>query len=207
MKILPASDAGIREAVAALRRGAVVGYPTETVYGLAVDPFSERALEALYRVKGRDPRQPVLLIVADESQLGSLTSEVSPEARRLIQAFWPGSLSLLLPPAAEVPATLLGPEGKVCVRCPGAPIARALCAAFSGPLTSTSANLSGAPAARTARAALLPGVALVLDGGTLPESAPSTVVDPDSGEVLREGATPVTALAALYPGLRAKKKS
>lgn len=190
MKPVMPDAAGIAEAAAAIASGHVVAYPTETVYGLGTDPFSEQALDHLFHIKARDEHHPVLLIVADARQALTLTDTVSPRALACIQAFWPGPLSLLLPAVPGIPNRLLDASGHVCVRCPGHEIARELCRRVAGPITSTSANLSGMPPARTAQDAGISGVTLVLEGGTLNPSPPSTVYDPETNSILRPG--PVT---------------
>lgn len=200
MKILPAQSRGFQTAAEILRQDGIVAYPTETVYGLAVNPFSGAALERLLDAKGRDASKGILLVVADSSQLGRVARRVPDEAAPLIDAFWPGPLTLLFPATAEVPDVLLGPSGKVAVRCPGHATARELCAVFGGPLTSTSANRSGAPPATCAEAIDLPGVNAVLDGGTLPPTQPSTLVDPETGTILREGAIDRQTLAPFLKG-------
>lgn len=190
MKLVAPDEAGIDEALHAIAAGGVVAYPTETVYGLAADPFSEEALDALFRIKARDTAHPVLLIVADDAQVAFLAAEVSAHAAACMKAFWPGPLSLLFPAVPGIPGRLLDDTGRICVRCPGHEVARDLCRRRGGPLTSTSANLSGMPPARTPEDACLAGVALVLDGGPLDALPPSTVYDPGSGILLRPG--PVT---------------
>ena len=200
MKILPAQLRGFQDAVEILRQDGIVAYPTETVYGLAVNPFSRAALERLLDAKGRDASKGILLIVADSNQLGHVARDVPDEAIPLIEAFWPGPLTLLFPATAEVPDVLLGPSGKVAVRCPGHAAARELCAVFGGPLTSTSANRSGAPPATCAEAIDLPDANAVLDGGTLPPAKPSTLVDPETRTIVREGAINKQTLAPFLKG-------
>lgn len=187
MKTVPPDTSGLAEAAAVLAAGGVVAYPTETVYGLAVDPFSEAAIDRLFAAKGRPESNPILLIVADESQLARLAADISPQARRCIDAFWPGPLSLLFPKAAGVPSRITAGGSMVCVRCPGSVIARELCRAFGGSVTSTSANRSGQPPARDLGELDLDGVALAIDGGRLGDAPPSTVYDPQADRVLREG--------------------
>lgn len=182
-----ADTEGIFEALRILASDGVVAYPTETVYGLAVHPFSEAALDALFRVKQREEGRPVLLIVSDAGQVSALARAVPERARACMNAFWPGPLSLLLPGLPALPKRLLDAAGRCCVRCPGNDIARELCRQWGGPLTSTSANLSGRPPAVTAEEAALPGVALALQGEGLAVRLPSTVYDPETGTVLREG--------------------
>jgi len=191
---LPISPASIAQAAGILRAGGIVAYPTETVYGLAVDPFSEAALRRLMEAKGRPETNPILCIIAGAEQLDALVAEVSPKARRCMDRFWPGPLSLVLPRKEGVPDLLTAGSGRVCVRCPDHDDARALCAAFGGPITSTSANRSGEPAVSDLDDLYLEDIALALDAGPLPPSPPSTVYDPDAGKVLREGAIPAAIL-------------
>lgn len=187
VELLGATAANIQRAAAALQAGEVIGYPTETVYGLGVDPFNEGALTRLYGIKERDPNHPVLLIAGNRAQVQSLVATMSPAAERLADAFWPGPLSMLLNPLPSVPKSLRGPTGKICVRVSSHPVAAALCDAFRGPIVSTSANVSGHPPAR--RAQDVPsGVTICLDGGPSGAGAASTVIDPDTGEIQREGA-------------------
>lgn len=186
-KIVSADTGGIGEAIRVIAADGVVAYPTETVYGLAVNPFSEPALDALFRVKARDETHPVLLIVGGAGQIAALADTMPDRARACMKAFWPGPLSLLLPGVSSLPGRLLDDAGRFCVRCPGHPVARELCRQWGGALTSTSANLSGLPPAVTAEEAALPGVALTLDGGKLEIHAPSTVYDPDADIILRLG--------------------
>jgi len=197
MILAPTAEA-LAQAATLLRAGEVVAHPTETVYGLAVDPFSETAVRRLFAVKGRPETNPVLMIIDAPAQLSSVVGKVSPEVERLITAFWPGPLSILMPRHEAVPEILTAGSGKICVRCPGCETARALCLAFGGAVTSTSANLAGEAPARSAADALLPGVALVLDGGTLAQQVPSTIYDPETDRVLRVG--PVS-LAEIHAAL------
>jgi len=196
--ILPIDAASIAVAAEALRRGEVVAYPTETVYGLGVDPRSPEAVARLFDVKGRAQDQPVLLIIAEPEGVEQI-AHVSAAARRCIDGFWPGPLTLVLPAKGAFPPGVQAPDGTVAVRCPAHPAARAIARAFGGPITSTSANRAGAPPAPRAAAAALDGVFCVLDGGDLPPSAPSTVYAPDRDEILREGAISAEALHHLEP--------
>lgn len=188
MRILPAHEDALDEAVQVLRAGEILAYPTETVYGLGVDPFNLDALGKLYQCKGRVESNPVLLIVSDLDQLNPLVADISTEAQICMDAFWPGPLSLLFPRAKNLPEMLSAGTDWVCVRCPGNDFARRLCRAFGGTITSTSANASGQPPAISADAITLPGVSLILDGGTLQKQPPSTVYNPNTREMLREGA-------------------
>lgn len=188
MRIVSPDPAGVADAAKAIRRGEIVAYPTETVYGLGADPFNEDALARLFGVKGRDASAPVLLIVDSPERLEAICLDVSQNALACMRQFWPGPLSLLLPKKPILPDSLTAGSPKVCVRCPGAQTARAFCAAAGGIVTSTSANRSGEPPATSLSDITFEGIALGIDGGTLPPSAPSTVFDPDEGVILRLGA-------------------
>lgn len=205
MRIVPPTPEGIREAADAIRAGEVVAYPTETVYGLAVDPFSEDAVARLFAVKERDRGKPVLLIVADAAQLAGVTVAVSPEAEACIRAFWPGPLSLLLPKAAWLAPGVTAGAAKVCVRETSSVIARALCEAVGHAITSTSANRSGGEPARSLEEIDMPGIAIGIDGVALSPSPPSTVFDPDERRVIRAGAVSENALRRVSVEARDEK--
>lgn len=192
MQIVSPTPSGLAEAADALRRGEVVAYPTETVYGFGVDPFSEPALRRLYAIKERDAGNPVLLIVGNFEQLKGVVSEDSRQAMACARAFWPGPLSILFRRAAGVPDWLCGEDGRVCVRYTACAIAAGLCEAFGGAVVSTSANRSGArPAVSLEEIGPnlfdLEEIGMGIDGGVLGGGLPSTVFDPERGEVLREG--------------------
>jgi L-threonylcarbamoyladenylate synthase len=184
-------------AVNALKKGEIAAYPTETVYGLGVDPFSEEAVRRLFAVKRRASTKPVLLIVASREQLEEITSDISPKAEAYMSSFWPGPVSFLLPKAARLPALVTAGADKVCVRWPACAIALSLCGAWDRAITSSSANISGASPARSIADIDLPGVTVGVDGGVLPPSLPSTIFDPDRGLVLREGAVSSDALRSV----------
>lgn len=196
MKRLLPTPEGLAQAAEFIRRGEVVAYPTETVYGLGVNPFEQDALARLFQLKGRPAGKPVLLIVAEVEQLLGVVHRISPDARACMAAFWPGPLSLLFPAAPTVPASLTGDSNRVCVRQPGLEAARALCRLAGAPITSTSANRAGEPPATSPDMLDVPGVAAVLDGGVIEERPPSTVFDPEARRILRAGAVPWSALEA-----------
>jgi len=176
--------------VAALRRGEVVAYPTETFYGLGVDALDVAALDRLRELKGRGEKAISVLIEGD-AMLARLCAEIPPRALELMRRHWPGALTLALPARDGLPAALVS-DGCVAVRQSSHPLARALVVALGGPLTTTSANPAGAPPATSAeavRAALGQGCR-ILDGGPTAGGAPSTLVRirGDRLEVLRRGA-------------------
>lgn len=182
---------GIAAAVSVLRAGGVVAFPTDTVYGLAVDPRSDAAIARLFALKGRDARAAVPFVIADLEQ-AMLAGEFGPRERRLAEAFWPGPLSIVIPPRAAIARSALGGERTVAVRVPAHAVARQLAAAFGFAVTATSANASGRPAAVSADdvARALPAVDLLLDAGDAPGGPPSTIVgfDRDGPLLLRAGA-------------------
>lgn len=191
--VLPTAE-NLTEAAALIRAGEVVAYPTETVYGLACDPFSTTAIEKLFAAKGRAESNPVLLIASNIDQVIQVVATISDNARTYADRFWPGPLSMLFPKSDRVPAALCAGGPNVCVRIPAHETARALCVAVGHAITSTSANKSGEPPATSPHEIDLPGVALCIDGGTLPPSQPSTIFDPDTRTILREGAISKTSL-------------
>jgi L-threonylcarbamoyladenylate synthase len=177
-------------AALALRRGEVVAYPTETSYGLAVNALDELALARLRLLKGREEKA-ISVLVHGDAMIARLCREVSPLARRLMQRYWPGPLTLALPARRGLPAPLVM-DGCIAIRESSHPTARALVAAFEGPITATSANPAGVPAANTPEAVeeLFEGRCRVLHGGATPGGSPSTLarVRGDRVEILRRGA-------------------
>jgi L-threonylcarbamoyladenylate synthase len=188
--VSPAGADEIARAVAALRRGEIVAYPTETFYGLGVDALDEPALARLRALKGRGEKAFSALVVGAD-MLERLCLPPSPRARALMQRYWPGALTLALPARDGVPEALVA-DGCIAVRESPDATARALVVAFGGPITATSANLAGQPPATTpdevTRA--LGDRCAVLAGGPTPGGAPSTLVRVRGNriEVLREGA-------------------
>jgi len=194
-------DAGVvQTAAAAVRKGGLGVVPTRGLYGLAADAFRESAVARLFALKGRPADKPVLVLISDSSELDRLVAAVPPVGRRLMDRFWPGRLTLVLPARPEVPTALTAGTGKIGVRLCGHPVARMLAAAAGGPITGTSANRSGFPGCHRIEALdseLAGGVDFVLDAGPLAGGAGSTVVDVcgDRPEVLREGAVSQAELA------------
>lgn len=187
MERLDATLENIARAVDALRAGEVIAYPTETLYGLGADPFDTDALDRLFEAKGRDRSNPVLLIVGSTDHLDRVVSEIAPAAQVLIDDFWPGPLSIVMPKHSKLPDAVTAGSDQVCVRCPGLPWARALCDAFGGAVTSTSANRSGEPPVQSLDGLALPGVELGFDGGLITSTLASTIVDAATGRILRAG--------------------
>jgi tRNA threonylcarbamoyl adenosine modification protein (Sua5/YciO/YrdC/YwlC family) len=195
--------ATVESAAAALGAGDVVVYPTETVYGLGVDPTSAEGVGKLLRLKGRDPGRGISLVVADlASACGLVAGPISEAATRLARAFWPGPLTLVLPAASVVPPAIIGNRGGVGLRCSSDPVCRALAARFGRPFTSTSANPTGQPPATdvdVARGYFGNEITCYVDAGRRASHAASSVVEFRRGKayLIRAGAIPVDALASL----------
>lgn len=187
-------------AVRAVRAGEVIGIPTDTVYGIGIDPARPDATRRLFAAKGRPEHLALPVLVASEADAGEL-AELDERARRLIGAFWPGPLTLVLRRRPGVVLHLGGDETTVGLRCPGQPIARRLLER-TGPLAVTSANRHGEPPATTAEAlaaVLGDAVAVVVDGGTC-GGAPSSVLSLVGPEpvLLREGALSSADLESVW---------
>ena len=191
----------IQRAAEAIWRGEVVAIPTDTVYGLAADPFQPEAVRKLFRLKGRAENKPILLLVHSRRQVEALAARLPEAFERIAQRFWPGPLTLILPAASYLPETITSGTGTIAVRLPGCILTRELIRAARVPLTGTSANISGHPAAESAaqvKRQFPKGLALILDAGPARKRTPSTMVDL-TGEprVVREGAVPAEAVLCL----------
>lgn len=189
------------DAVESLRRGDVIVYPTETVYGLGADALNATAVERVAALKGRDPENPISIIVADGEMLESLVAEVPPVARDLMNRFWPGPLTLVLPAKQGLLTPLLNRNGGIGIRVSSHPIAIHLAARLGHPITATSANPSGKRPAQTKEEALLyfsGSVRIFVDGGRLEGTKGSTVLEivRNQWRVIREGEIPATELAS-----------
>jgi len=197
--ILPAADpAAIERAVAVLRAGGVIAFPTDTVYGVGAHGLLHDAVERLYVVKGRPTEKAIPLLLADAAEVDTVARDISPAARDLMERFWPGALTIVLRKQPHLPLAVTATD-TVAVRVPDHAVVRALITALGAPLGATSANRSSEPelldAAAIARV-LGDSLDLILDGGPCSGGVPSTVVDA-SGEmlkVLRVGAIPEAAL-------------
>ncbi|MEX2256609.1 MAG: L-threonylcarbamoyladenylate synthase [Acidimicrobiia bacterium] len=175
-----ATAVGIDAAVDALRRGGLVAFPTETVYGLGCDATNDQALARLYAVKGRPVEHPVIVHVPGADALDDWAVDVPPEARILAGACWPGPLTLVLRRATRVPDAVTGGRDTVGLRVPDQPVAAALLHAFDGGIAAPSANRFGRVSPTTAddvRADLDGEVDVVLDGGACTVGVESTIVD------------------------------
>jgi len=189
-----------------VQAGGVIVYPTDTLYGLGVNAWNAGAVRRLHEVKRRAGPKPTLVLVHETDAVAGLTDEVTDAARALMASFWPGPLTLLFRAAPHVSRELTAGSGKIGIRFPASALCTRLCALAGCPVTSTSANLSGAPVLATVaeiEKAVGPSVDLYIDGGGLPAAVPSTVVDA-SGSVprlVREGVIPREAVERVVPTL------
>ena len=186
----------LARALALLRRGGTVAYPTETFYGLGADALNEAAVGKIYAIKGRGFQNPLPVIIGAREDLAPLVADVPDVALPLMKDFWPGPLTLVFRAAPCVPPLLTAGTGKIGIRLSSHPVARELARRLGGPLTATSANLSGRKEAVSAQEVrenlrrLEPDA--LLDGGPTPGGRGSTVLDVtmDPPVLLREGAVP-----------------
>jgi L-threonylcarbamoyladenylate synthase len=188
----PQRDA-IQEAAKWILNGGLVALPTDTLYGLAADPFSVAAIARLFAAKGRDAERALPLIAADTAQVTTHLGRLPSAAQRLAERFWPGPLTLLLGAAPALAAGVTGGTGKVGVRVPADAVARAICAEAGRPITATSANVSGEPATPDpdqVERTLGDRIDLLIDTGATRGGAPSTIVDATGAEpaLVRAGA-------------------
>ena len=206
-RVLLPDDEGIAQAAAILRAGGLVAFPTETVYGLGANAFDARAVAKVFAVKGRPHFDPVIVHVADPADAEKLWTEVPPLARKLMERFWPGPLTLVLPKREIVPDIATAGLPTVAVRMPSHPVALALIRAAGTPVAAPSANRFGrlSPTHHEAVVEQLgEAIAAVLAGGATPVGIESTVVSlvEDPPRVLRPGGTPIEALREVIPNVR-----
>lgn len=192
-------------AVRALEKGGLVVLPTDTVYGIGADAFSPTAVERLLHAKGRGRQMPPPVLVGDLAVVDALAVEVSADARALMDAFWPGALTVILRAQPSLAWDLGDTGGTVALRMPDQDAVLALLRRY-GPLAVTSANLTGEPPAldvAAAEAYFGANVAVYLDSGTAPGPTPSTIVDASGPDirVVRPGVVTAGELGRVVPGL------
>jgi L-threonylcarbamoyladenylate synthase len=189
----------IRLAAATIRQGQVIAIPTDTVYGLAGDPFRPAVVERIFQIKGRAKDQPILLLIASLNQLHALVRDVPPVFRAIAAHFWPGPLTVILPASERVPPEVTSGTGTVAVRWPATALVQAIIREAGRPVTGTSANRSGRPAAATAAEVQRLGRSVygVVDSGRARTRLPSTILDlTGKPRLVRRGALPAARLAA-----------
>ena len=196
-------DRGVEAAIDAVKRGDLIVLPTDTLYGIGADAFKPWAVTALLDAKGRDRQMPPPVLVGTRATLDGLVYNLPGAARDLVEAFWPGALTVVVEHAPSLQWDLGDLDGTVAVRMPLHPVALEILRE-TGPMAVSSANKTGQPPAGTAeeaRAQLAFSVSVYLESGELPDRTPSSIVDL-TGEVprlLRAGAIPLEKLRAVVP--------
>jgi tRNA threonylcarbamoyl adenosine modification protein (Sua5/YciO/YrdC/YwlC family) len=192
----------IERVASSLDAGQVVAMPTDTFYGLAVDPVNLRAVDRIYEIKERSRHKPLSLLIADVAQAYALARSCNNSFDRLAERFWPGPLTIIVKAGAKLPLRVTANTGNVALRVPEAAIPRAVVEKLGLPITATSANLHGLPECTWAgcvRDQLGDQVPLIVDGGPTLRSIPTTIVDLSGEEgswsILREGAIPTYEIA------------
>lgn len=187
-------DSDLQQALLVLRQGGVVAFPTETYYGLAVDPFNSQAVGRLFEVKRRPAAKPILVLIESVNQLPRLTLETPGQFLPLMAALWPGPLTLIFPAQPTLSSRLTAGTSTIGIRVSSHPVARTLCALSGGAITATSANRSGGQPARTEQEVFAQfghDLDLILKGGPTTGGLASTIIAPLSGggvRLVREGA-------------------
>ena len=189
----------VDKAIEVIGRGGVVAIPTDTVYGIAANALDDDAVDRVFRLKGREDTSPIPILIGNVDDLSQYGEDVSDEAKALAEAFWPGQLTIVVLKSHLIPSVVSGGLDTVGLRIADHPVPRRLASALRVPITATSANISGSQALSSAHSVLRhlgASLDLVIDGGQLPASMPSTVVDATSRPVriLREGAVPREAI-------------
>jgi tRNA threonylcarbamoyl adenosine modification protein (Sua5/YciO/YrdC/YwlC family) len=192
----------ISQVATRLHAGQVVALPTDTFYGLAVDPVNLRAVDRIYELKSRARHKPLSLLVHDVAQAYDLARGLDSAFDRLAERFWPGPLTLVVKAGSKLPLRVTANTGNVALRVPEAAIPRAIVASLGLPITATSANLSGMPEctyANGVREQLGDKIPLIVDGGPTARTVATTIVDLSGGGnswmILREGAIPTHEIA------------
>ncbi len=182
----------IHAAAQMIRNGRIIAFPTSTLYGLGADANNPQAVERIFNIKGRQAHRPLLILIRDKTYLPELVREIPPKAVLLMEAFWPGGITLVLHAGEGISSRLTGNTGKIGIRVPKHPVAAAIVAELEGPMTGTSANLSGRGGCSDIshlEEEVSTRLDAVLDAGPLMGGRGSTVIDVtiDPPRILREG--------------------
>jgi L-threonylcarbamoyladenylate synthase len=186
-QVLPAVDI--------LKRGGVVAFPTQGLYGLGADAFNTSAVDRVFAIKKRDSGNPLLVLVPDRAAVSEVAADIPAAALKLMDRFWPGRITIVFKALSRLPENLVAGTGKIGVRVSGHPVARTLVSMFDRPITGTSANFTGRPGCHRIEdfdRRLLEQLDQVLDAGPLAGGQGSTVVDVTSRlpSIIREGVVP-----------------
>jgi len=199
-----ASSKAIEKIQSVLSSGEVIAFPTDTFYGLGADPFNPDAISKIFRIKQRPPDKPLLILIHSSDLLEQVAQEVTGNALKLMEHFWPGPLTLILKAAPSLPDALTAGTGTIGIRLPDHPFTSKFLEILERPLTAPSANISGAGELRTAHEVeeeLGDKVDLIVDGGPAPGGKPSTVLDTTKNPpvLIREGALSRRDLESILP--------
>ncbi len=206
LKIDSNTEAVSANALKVLLAGGVIAFPTDTFYGLGVDPFNAKAVNRLFKLKVREKNKPLILLISTKVELERLVKEITPAHSILMQKFWPGPLTLLFEPRSVIPDNVLAGSGRIGIRQPGNVMTLNLITALGQPITAPSANRSGEPPPTTAlqvQQYFGNKVDLILDGGTCQGGEPSTLVDAVQMPVriIRQGAISLSNIEVAIHGL------
>lgn len=198
------SESAFDQILSILRRGGVIGFPTDTSYGLGADPVNPEAVERIFQLKGRPETKPILVLVDSITMAESIVIP-SKQFRAVAERFWPAALTLVAPAIPTLPSNLTAGTGTVGIRWPLASFATELISRFRKPITATSANLSGMPSTLSAeevRTQLGDLLDAIIDGGVLPYRVGSTLLDltTDPPVLLREGPVSFDVLRDFFHG-------
>ena len=190
----------IEAAARVIQKGGIIAFPTDTTYGLAAGIYCERAIRRLRRIKGRGADQSFVVIAADTDWVAELATHVTPTHRRLMNAYWPGPLTLVFEASSAVPGYLAGRDASIAIRIPDDALTQTILRACGMPLAAPSANLRSRKPAVSASEVLASfegAIDLVLDGGTAESCEPSTIVavGPHGPRILRKGRIVLTEAA------------
>lgn len=188
----------IETAAKTIRKGGIIIYPTDTIYGIGCDAFNANAVKRIFEIKRRTEDKPALVLVHNRAMVRGLVTEILPGAQRLMAHFWPGPLTILLRARENIHRFLKGQEGTIGVRIPDNRFCLTLLSRCRVPIVSTSANISGElPDRGILHTRFLDQVDLFIDAGEIPASLPSTVIDASGKNVriVREGAIPERAIS------------
>jgi len=196
----------LKPAARTLKRGGVIVYPTETVYGLGANIFHQKAVQKIYRLKRRDPHQPISAMIASLEDVDEYCTDVHEYARSLMHEYWPGPLTLILKASENLPRYITSADCKIGLRFPDHPITKALMVHHCQPITSTSANLTrGIPpvTAHELNINIAGKVDLIVDAGPCSVQIPSTVLDcsGDEPKLIREGSIPISEIKFFLRGI------
>ena len=200
------SDHDFSQALLALEKGGIVAYPTETFYGLAVDPNNDQAIASLYELKKREEHKALSLLVPDLEYLSNLVSLYPSSYKKLIDAFWPGPLTLIFPSSGNVSTKLSGDRKDIAIRISSNLIAQRFCTSWGHAITATSANMSGEAAlvsAEEVKKLWGDKIACILDGGITPGGYGSTIVRCNNSkkecQIIRDGAIKCEEITDILP--------